>query len=353
MCLSPLLLPSSLSGSNKHFISRYTDRTIRIRVKEQTENHGSREHVAASVIMTSSMMQEMFMSDPIIQDLVTNIIQLSPMGHHDDKQKQHKLTFLTQCIELFFMAAGPGSSADVIGFELPLLCGSVYSTTNTTPNSKAVDFFKGSVGSTTLLYLLITWITLLVISKIMEQLKGCDDVTKAFVLATMKDKAEGYTPRYFQHQMVGGLQTIATDAVTTCPTYTKLLEVLDSDDFDAEKKIKQILALLSTTNEESEWKSPYDSSSRTTYRGRQIPSNISSIRLSQRGRRFARLQMRTWFTLWKQSTPSIFPTKFSSISLHPQSASSIRIHTTFLLDSIGLRWVKSILMMWFKTSISM
>jgi len=201
---------------------------------------------------------------------------------------------------------------------------------------------------------LITWITLLVISKIMEQLKGCDDVTKAFVLATMKDKAEGYTPRYFQHQMVGGLQTIATDAVTTCPTYTKLLEVLDSDDFDAEKKIKQILALLSTTNEESEWKSPYDSSSRTTYRGRQIPSNISSIRLSQRGsRRFARLQMRTWFTLWKQSTPSIFPTKFSSISLHPQSASSIRIHTTFLLDSIGLRWVKSILMMWFKTSISM
>ena len=154
----------------------------------------------------------------------------------------------------------------------------------------------------------------------MEQLKGCDGVTKAFVLATMKDKAEGYMPRYFQHQMVVGLQTIATDAVTTCPTYTKLLEVLDSDDFDAEKKIKQILALLSTTNEESEWKSPYDSSSRTTYRGRQIPSNISSIRLSQRGRRFARLQMRTWFTLWKQSTPSIFPTKFSSIYPHNFSA---------------------------------
>ena len=65
----------------------------------------------------------------------------------------------------------------------------------------------------------------------MEQLKGCDDVTKAFVLATMKDKGEGYTTRYyFQHQMFGGLQTIATDAVTTCPTYTKLLEVLNSDD---------------------------------------------------------------------------------------------------------------------------
>jgi len=143
MCVSPLLLPSSLSGSNKHFISRYTGRTISIRVKEQTENHGSREHVAASVIMTSSMMQEMFMSDPIIQDLVTTIIQLYPMGHHDDKQKLHKLTFLTQCIELFFMAAGPGSSADVIGFELPaLLCGSVYSTTNTTPNSELLTFSR-------------------------------------------------------------------------------------------------------------------------------------------------------------------------------------------------------------------
>ena len=116
----------------------------------------------ASLNILVCLMQEMFMSDPIIQDQVTNIIQLSPMGHHDNKQKQHKLTFLTQCIELFFMVAGPGSSADVIGFELPLLCGSVYSTTNTTPNSKAVDFFKGSVGSTTLLYLLITWITLLV-----------------------------------------------------------------------------------------------------------------------------------------------------------------------------------------------
>jgi len=67
--------------------------------------------------------------------------------------------------------------------------------------------------------------------------------------------------------MVGGLQTAATDAVTTCPAYTKLLEVcneikdvLDSDDYDAEQKNEQILALLSTINEDSEWKSPYDSS---------------------------------------------------------------------------------------------
>jgi len=63
--------------------------------------------VAASVIKTASMMQEMFMSDPIIQDLVANIMQLSPIGQcHHDKQEQHKLTFLTQCIELLFMAAG-------------------------------------------------------------------------------------------------------------------------------------------------------------------------------------------------------------------------------------------------------
>ena len=96
MCVLPLLLPSSLSGSNKHFISRSTGRKIRIRVKEQTENHGSCENVAASVIMTTSMMQEMFMIDPKIQDLVTRIMQLSPLGQcHDDKQEQHKLTFLT------------------------------------------------------------------------------------------------------------------------------------------------------------------------------------------------------------------------------------------------------------------
>ena len=33
--------------------------------------------MAASVIMTTSMMQEMFMIDPKIQDLVTRIMQLS------------------------------------------------------------------------------------------------------------------------------------------------------------------------------------------------------------------------------------------------------------------------------------
>jgi len=76
-----------------------------------------------------------------------------------------------------------------------------------------------------------------------------------------------YMTRNFQKLMVGGLQTTATDAVTTCPAYTKLLEVcneikdvLDSDDYDAEQKNEQILALLSTINEDSEWKSPYDSS---------------------------------------------------------------------------------------------
>jgi hypothetical protein len=71
--------------------------------------------------------------------------------------------------------------------------------------------------------------------------------------------------RYFQQQMVGGLPTIATDAVTTCRTYTKLLEVcnkikdvLESNDIDAEQKNEQILELLSTINEDSEWNSPYD-----------------------------------------------------------------------------------------------
>jgi hypothetical protein len=100
----------------------------------------------------------------------------------------------------------------------------------------------------------------------MEQLEGCDDATKAFVRAMMKDKADGYMTRYFQQQMVGGLPTIATDAVTTCRTYTKLLEVcneikdvLESNDIDAEQKNERILALLSTINEDSEWKSPYDS----------------------------------------------------------------------------------------------
>jgi hypothetical protein len=100
----------------------------------------------------------------------------------------------------------------------------------------------------------------------MEQLEGCDDATKAFVRAMMKDKADGYMTRYFQQQMVGGLSTIATDAVTTCRTYTKLLEVcnkikdvLESNDIDAEQKNERILALLSTINEDSEWNSPYDS----------------------------------------------------------------------------------------------
>ena len=268
MCVLSLLLPSSLSGSNKHLISRSTERIIRVRVKEQ---HSSHENVAASVIMSASMIQEMFMSDPSIQDLVTRIMQLSPLGQcHDDKQERHKLTFLTQCIELFFMASKPGSNTDVIGYELPILCGSakireMYSTSITTPNSEVVDILKGSADSETFLHFLNTWITCW--SKIMEQLEGCDDDTKAFVQATVKDKAGGYMTRNFQKLMVGGLQTTATDAVTTCPAYTKLLEVcneikdvLDSDDYDAEQKNEQILALLSTINEDSEWKSPYDSS---------------------------------------------------------------------------------------------
>jgi hypothetical protein len=219
--------------------------------------------VAASVIMSASMIQDMFMNDPIIQPLLTQLMQLSPMGQcHDD------LTFLTQCIELLFMAARPESNTDVIGYELPLLCGSVeirdlYSTTKTTPNPTVVGFLKGIASNMTLLYFLNTWITLL--SKIMEQLEGSDDATKAFVRAMMKDKADGYMKRYFQQQMVGGLSTIATNAVTTCRPYTKLLEVcnkikdvLESNDIDAEQKNEQILELLSTINEDSEWNSPYD-----------------------------------------------------------------------------------------------
>ena len=268
MCVFLLLLPSSLSGSNKHFISRSTERKIRIRVKEQ---HTPHEHVAASVIMSASMIQEMFMIDPKIRDLVTRIMQLSPLGQcHDDKQEQHKLTFLTQCIELFFMAARPGSNTDVIGYELPILCGSaeireMYSTTITTPNSVVVDILKGSADSETVVHFLDTWVTCW--SKIMEQLEGCDDDTKATVLAMVKDKAEGFMKRLFHQLMVGGLQTTATDAVTTCPAYSKLLEVCDkikdvlnSDDYDAEQKNEQILALLTTINKDSEWKSPYDSS---------------------------------------------------------------------------------------------
>jgi hypothetical protein len=220
--------------------------------------------------MSASMIQEMFMSDPRIQALLTQLMQLSPLGQcHDDKQDQHKLTFLTQCIELFFMAARPGSNTDVIGYELPLLFGSIeirdlYSTTITTPNAEVVGFLKGSAGSKTLLHFLNTWITLE--AKIMEQLEGCDDHTKAFVRAMMKKKVDGYMKRYFQQQMVGDLPTTATNAVTSCRTYTKLLEVcnkikdvLESSDLDAEQKNEQILALLSTINEDSEWNTPYES----------------------------------------------------------------------------------------------
>ena len=226
--------------------------------------------MAASVIMSASMIQDMFMNDPIIQPLLTQLMQLSPMGQcHDDKQDRHKLTFLTQCIELLFMAARPESNTDVIGYELPLLCGSVeirdlYSPTKTTPNAEVVGFLKGSAGSKTLLHFLNTWITLL--SKIMEQLEGCDDATKAFVRAMIKNKVDGYMTRYFQQQMVGDLPTTATDAVPSCCTYTKLLEVcnkikdiLESSDLDAEQMNERILALLSTINEDSEWNTPYDS----------------------------------------------------------------------------------------------
>jgi hypothetical protein len=198
-------------------------------------------------------------------------MQLSPLGQcHDDKQERHKLTFLTQCIELLFMAARPGSNTDVIGYELPILCGSaeireMYSTTVTTPNSEVVDILKGSADSETFLHFLNTWVTCWF--KIMEQLVGCDDDTKATVQAMVKDKAEGFMKRLFQQLMVGGLQTTATNAVTTCPAYTKLLEVCDkikdllnSDVLDAEQKNEQILALLTTIDEDSEWKSPYDSS---------------------------------------------------------------------------------------------
>jgi hypothetical protein len=98
----------------------------------------------------------------------------------------------------------------------------------------------------------------------MEQLEGCDDHTKAFVRAMIKNKVDGYMTRYFQQQMVGDLPTTATDAVTTSRTYTKLLEVcnkikdvLESSDLDAEQMNERILELLSTINEDSEWKSPY------------------------------------------------------------------------------------------------
>ena len=243
------------------------------------------------------------------------------------------------------MAAGPGSNADVIRFELPLLCGSVYSITNTTPNSEAVDFFKGSAGSTTLLYFLNTWITLL--SKIMEQLKGCDDgtKTKAFVLATMKDKAEGYTTRYFQQQMVGGLQTIATDGVTTFPTYTKLLEVLDSDNFDAEKKNKQILALLSTTNKYSEWKSPYDSSR---------PEDVSwkvNTKLRE-GDASHNSKCEPGLHYGSRALQAYYSRQNSRVTTPPISLFDKNPHNVSA-RLYGLRWVKSILMMWFKTSISM
>jgi hypothetical protein len=262
------------------------------------------------------------------------------------------------------MAARPESNTDVIGYELPLLCGSVeirdlYSPTKTTPNAEVVGFLKGSAGSKTLLHFLNTWITLL--SKIMEQLEGCDDATKAFVRAMIKNKVDGYMTRYFQQQMVGDLPTTATDAVTTSRTYTKLLEVcnkikdvLESSDLDAEQMNERILALLSTINEDSEWKSPYDSD-RPDYKlwTEMTKNHLLHKFESSREMLCESPNSNLVFFSGKKSTSSMFPTKFvMSISLPPQSASSIRIHTTFLLDSIGLRWVQPLLMMWLETSIS-